>query len=274
MEFISAGNIRKMKSQLENSVNYTLPLFDKLDFMEDLAMNSLIGKEIEIKFLHRINCVVTGKAIKKVYGEGMSYDAFMKSPLASPSIIRPELSRIHEGIAMRDEEWERAHHLTPHYTYLSLTSGIKVGVTRETQIPTRWIDQGAVQGIILAETPYRQLAGLIEVELKQYIADKTNWRAMLKNEYDENIDLLDQKEQMLEMLPEEFHEFIFDDDHVTEINYPVLEYPQKVQSLKLDKNPLISGVLKGIKGQYLILDSGVINIRSHAGYAIEISATI
>jgi hypothetical protein len=31
--------------------------------------------------------------------------------------------------------------------------------SRETQIPTRWIDQGANQALILAETPYRQLAG-------------------------------------------------------------------------------------------------------------------
>ena len=261
-----------MKSNLGEQVEYALPLFDNLELNQYFELNQFIGKEIEIRFLNRINCVVTGKLIKKPYGEGMSYDAFMKSPMASPSIIRPELSRIHEGVALRDEEWERKHHLTPHFTYLSLTSGVKVGVTRSTQIPTRWIDQGAVQGIILAETPYRQMAGLIEVELKQYVADKTNWRTMLKNEYDREISLLERKNEMLDYLPEEYHEFIADDYSITSIEYPVLEYPEKVSSMKLDKVPLIQGVLKGIKGQYLIFDQGVINMRSHSGYAIEISA--
>ena len=261
-----------MKSNLGDPVEYALPLFDNLELDQYLEMNQFIGKEIEIRFLNRINCVVTGKKIKKTFGDGMSYDAFMNSPMAVPSIIRPELSRIHEGIALRDEEWERTHHLTPHYTYLSLTSGVKVGVTRLTQVPTRWIDQGAVQGILLAETPYRQLAGLIEVELKQYVADKTNWRTMLKNEYDPTVSLLDKKNELLDYLPEAYHEFIADDDEITHIQYPVLEYPEKIQSMKLDKVPVIIGVLKGIKGQYLMFDQGVINMRSHSGYAIEISS--
>ena len=115
----------------------------------------------------------------------MSYDAFKSSPLAVESIIRPELSRIHEGVALRDYDWEMAHHMQPHIVYLSKTAGIKVGVTRETQIPYRWIDQGAVEALILAKTPYRQAAGLIEVALKKHISDKTNWRKMLQNNLSE-----------------------------------------------------------------------------------------
>ena len=179
---IYTGNIRKMRSKLEEQVQYELPLYDLLEQGELVPMNQLIGQDISIRFEHVINCVVTGKKIRKPYGEGMSYDAFMSSPMATPSIIRPELSRIHEGIALRDEEWERKHHLTPHYVYLSKTSGLKVGVTRATQIPTRWIDQGAAEAVILAETPYRGAAGMIEVALKDYIADKTNWRKMLTND--------------------------------------------------------------------------------------------
>ena len=270
MEFL--GNIRKMRSQLEAKVKYALPLYDVLEKKELVSLNEFIGNMVKLEFLNEINCVVTGKKIKKPFGEGMSYEAFMNSPMASPSIIRPELSRIHEGVALRDEAWEREHHLTPHYTYLSLTSGIKVGVTRATQIPTRWIDQGAVKGILLAETPYRQLAGLIEVDLKQYVADKTNWRQMLKNEYDGSVSLLDKKNEMLDLLPEEYHEFISDDDNETEINYPVLEYPTKVTSMKLDKVGVIEGTLLGIKGQYMIFDTGVINIRSHAGYKVSLNA--
>ena len=264
------GNIQKMRSRLEDEVQYEFPLFNVIEPGELVAMNELIGQDISIRFNHVINCVVTGKKIKKPYGEGMSYDAFMSSPMASPSIIRPELSRIHEGIALRDEEWERKHHLTPHYVYLSKTSGLKVGVTRATQIPTRWIDQGAVEAIIIAETPYRGAAGMIEVALKDYIADKTNWRKMLTNDVS-SASLLDKREELIELIPEEYEDFIEYDGEITHINFPVLQYPTKVKNLKLDKVPIIEKKLVGIKGQYLIFhDETVINLRSHSGYRITL----
>jgi hypothetical protein len=238
-----------------------------------VSMNQFIGQEISLQFENEINCVVTGKRIKKAYGDGMSYDAFMSSPMASPSIIRPELSRIHEGIALRDKEWEEKHHLTPHLVYLSLTSEVKVGVTRETNIPYRWIDQGAVEAIILAEVPYRQLAGAIEVALKEYRSDKTNWRKMLKNEYDPT-DLLDHKDELIAYLDEDLQQFISDNDEITKIKYPVMSYPIKVTSMKLDKIPLIEKKLKGIKGQYLIFsDDTVFNMRSHSGYKVTLEAS-
>ena len=143
-------------------------------------MNHYIGSMLKITFQGQINCVITGKKIK-TYGEGTVFDAWKNSPLAVESIIRPELSRIHEGIALRDE-METEHHLQPHYVYLTKTAGIKAGVTRATNIPFRWIDQGAVEGLVIAETPYRQAAGLIEVALKQHISDRTNWRKMLTND--------------------------------------------------------------------------------------------
>jgi hypothetical protein len=267
---IYTGNIRKMRSKLEDEVKYELPLYNVLDPGKLVSMNKLIGQDISIRFDHVINCVVTGKKIKKAYGEGMSYDAFMSSPMASPSIIRPELSRIHEGIALRDEEWEKKHHLTPHYVYLSKTSGLKVGVTRATQIPTRWIDQGAVEAVIIAETPHRGAAGMIEVALKDYIADKTNWRKMLTNEISSE-SLLDKREELIELIPEEYEDFIEYDGEITKINFPVNQYPTKVKSLKLDKTPIIEKKLVGIKGQYLIFhDETVINLRSHSGYHVTL----
>ncbi len=267
---IYTGNIRKMRTELGEQVKYDLPLFDILNPGEEVNMNQFIGNEISLRFENAIHCVVTGKKIKKPYGEGMSYDAYMSSPLASPSIIRPELSRIHEGIALRDEEWERKHHLQPHYVYLSKTSGIKVGVTRTTQVPTRWIDQGAVEAVILAETPHRGAAGMIEVAMKEYIADKTHWQRMLKNELTEE-SILDKKEELIEMMPEEYEDFVEFDDTITNINYPVLQYPTKVKSMKLDKVPIIEKKLVGIKGQYLIFeDQSVINLRSHTGYRITL----
>ena len=182
---IHYGNLRKMTSELHDEVHYEIPLYDKTSFSESISLNQLIGSTLNISYSGIINCVISGKKINKTYGDGMSYDAFKSSPLAVESIIRPELSRIHEGVALRDYDWEMAHHMQPHIVYLSKTAGIKVGVTRETQIPYRWIDQGAVEALILAKTPYRQAAGLIEVALKKHISDKTNWRKMLQNNLSE-----------------------------------------------------------------------------------------
>lgn len=269
----ATGNIRKMKSNLGEVVEYTLPLFNVLEPKDEIPLNQFVGKNISLRFENEINCVITGQKIKKTFGEGMSFKAFQSSPLAVESIIRPELSRIHEGIALRDKEWEEAHHNTPHVTYVSLTSGLKVGVTRTTQIPTRWIDQGAVEAILLAETPYRQAAGLIEVSLKKHIADKTNWRNMLKNDFTNSMGILEMKEKLAFLIPDDLKQFISDKNEVTKINFPVLEYPQKLTSLKLDKVPVIEKKLMGIKGQYLLFDDNtVINLRSHAAYKVTFEA--
>lgn len=265
------GNLRKMSAVLDAPVKYTLGMKNVLADGPDVDMNALVGSNIRLTFLDEIHCVVSGKKIKKTFGEGMSYDAWRNSPFAVESILHPEKSRIHEGIALRDFDWEEAHHNQPHYVYISRTGGIKVGVTRSTNVPSRWIDQGAVEAIILAETPYRQLAGLIEVELKQHMSDKTNWRMMLKNEFSEDIDLLDAKEEVLELLPEAYYDFVYDDDEITCIEYPVIEYPEKVSSLKLDKEGVIESKLMGIKGQYLIFSGGkVMNVRSHSGYRVQL----
>jgi len=259
-----------MDSELEDVVQYHLPLYDILEPNHSVFMNDLVGSDIEISFQHEIHCVVTGKKIKKAFGEGMSYDAFMNSPQASPSIIRPELSRIHEGIALRDFEWEMKHHMTPHTVYLSLTAGVKVGVTRNIQIPYRWIDQGAVKAIRLAQTPYRQAAGLIEVSLKGHISDKTNWQRMLKGEIEE-VDMHELRSKMAALVPEEFKQYLVDNEDIVEINYPILSNPEKVKSLKLDKEPVLQKRLMGIKGQYLMFDDNtVMNLRSHSGYRISL----
>lgn len=268
-----SGNIRKMRSKVDGDghVHYDMVLYENLDPGVEVSLNDFIGKEISIRFDDQINCVVTGKKIKKAYGEGMSWDAFRESPYAVESIIRPELSQAHLGIGIRDLEWEIKHHVTPHVTYLSLTSGIKVGVTRQTQLPTRWVDQGAVEAILLAETPYRQAAGLIEVALKEHIADKTNWRNMLKNVFTNDVSLVEAKNQMLAHIPDELREFISKNNNITKIHYPVIQYPEKVKSMKLDKEKHIEKKLLGIKGQYLLFENDfVLNVRSHTGYCISL----
>jgi hypothetical protein len=167
-------------------------------------------------------------------------------------------------------EWEKKYHLTPQIVYMALTANAKVGITRKPQIPTRWIDQGAVQTIVLAETPNRYLAGVIEVTLKDFIADKTHWQKMLKNDINTSIDLVSLKEEMKGFLPAELKQYVVDSE-VLDLNYPVLEYPQKVKSMSFDKLEVIEGTLTGIKGQYLMLDClNVLNIRKHQGYVVSL----
>lgn len=260
-----------MRTSLDGVAQYILPVIDILDEKGSYYMNPLVGEEITVRFLGEIHCIESGKKINKTFGEGLSFERWMKSPLASPSIIRPELSRIHEGIALRDAAWEEEYHNKPHYVYLSRTSGIKVGVTRLPNKISRWIDQGASEGIIMAETPYRQLAGLIEVMFKEHLADKTAWQAMLKNEVKDTESLLAKKEEMLNLLPVDYEPFIYDDDTITSISYPVLQYPKSVKTLKLDDTKEFKGRLIGIKGQYLLFEGGLVfNVRSHSGYRVSI----
>jgi hypothetical protein len=237
----------------------------------DILMNDLIGKEITLEFFGQINCCLCNKPIKKSFGGGFCYPCFANAPENSECIIRPELCRGHEGKG-RDPIWEKENHVVPHTVYLALTSAVKVGITRTGNEFTRWIDQGAWKTIKFSQVPDRYTSGLIEVELKSYISDKTNWRKMLLNEKAEEVDLLEVKDDLINYLPESLQDFISDDDDVYELNYPVEDYPTKVKSLSFDKTPKIKGVLKGIRGQYLIFDKGeVINIRKFTGYNISLS---
>ena len=199
-----------------------------------------------------------------------AYQAWSEHPAAVESVLRPELSRIHEGIALRDFEWEQKHHNQPHYVYISQTGAFKVGVTRTTNRPFRWHDQGAVAAVAIAETPYRQLAGEMEVALKEILSDKTNFRKMLANVEVDIPALEDWKEECFEHLDPVYEPFFIDESPET-FAYPVLSYPEKVKSLTLDKVPHIEGTLEGIKGQYLLFDGGrVMNVRRHSGYRVRI----
>lgn len=259
------GNLHKMYTQFGEPIEYRLQLGD-----DTILINELLGKKIAVEFEGRINCVACGKQTKKAFGQGFCYPCFANAPENAECILRPELCEGHLG-GGRDPEWEQRHHVQPHYVYLALSSGLKVGITRETQIPTRWIDQGASSAIILAEVPYRRLSGEIEVALKEFYNDKTNWQRMLKNEVAE-ADLVTMKEEAASKLSDDLRKYVTDDQQVWSLKYPALDTPPKVKSLKLDKFPIIEGALTGIKGQYLILDNlNVINIRSHNGYFVRFS---
>lgn len=255
--------LTKMKAWIDDVVHYQLAFGDT-----QIDLNPLLGQPIQLTFLEKRQCYSCQKFFKKLFAQGLCYDCFSKVPEASPCVIRPELCEGHLNKG-RDIEWEKAHHVQPHFVYLAVASSLKVGVTRATQIPTRWIDQGASYAIKLAEVPYRKLAGDIEVALKTTYTDKTNWRAMLKNEIG-NFELEDEKWHTEEFLPADLAQYLSEDDTITTLRYPVLAFPQHVKSVSFDKTTVIEGKLMGIKGQYLLLDKDrVLNVRKHTGYYVD-----
>ena len=259
--------LEKMHTKHEEIVQYFLPTQPEV-----VCLNDFIGKEIELHWTGTITCRTCAKKTKKSFGEGFCFSCFSNSAEASPCILHPELCEAHLGKG-RDIEYEIKHHLHPHYVYLAATDIVKVGVTRATQIPTRWIDQGANKAILLAEVPNRYLAGVIEVALKDFYADKTNWQNMLRNMQDDSIDLTEEKWQVCDELPADLAQYWLENDEILTFNYPVAAYPSKVQSMTFDKEATISGKLVGIRGQYLYLDEQkVINLRRHTGYEIEFNA--
>ena len=261
---IYEGVLTKMQTENTSPINYYLVF--KTHFIH---MNQLLDKEISITF-QGYECLACGQE-KKIFRQGFCYDDFYKQPNAGDWIMRPELSKAHLGIEDRDLNYEKKVQLQPHIVYLANSSNVKVGVTRKTQVPTRWIDQGAHEAIEIVETPNRYLAGITEVALKEHIADKTNWRKMLTNTIsDESLEVI--KEKLKTYIPAEAQDYYIENNQETHINFPVLEYPQKVKSLNLDKTPFFSGKLKGIKGQYLIFeDQTVFNVRNYEGYKVSIS---
>ena len=259
------GNIIKMKSDLSDRVEYALPIGEEL-----VPMNQFIGKKISLNFLNQINCIACGKKTNKSFAQGFCYNCFVKSPMASECILHPDKCQAHLGIS-RDMEWSKNHCLTPHVVYLAVSSNLKVGITRRSQVPTRWVDQGATSAIILAETPNRHIAGTIEKYLMQYYSDKTSWQAMLKGK-NEEIDLVAEKTKAENYLPEELKKYCIEENNITVIQFPVDNYPVKISGISFDKTNIAEGILTGIKGQYLIFDnSSVINIRKHSGYLVELS---
>ena len=208
---------------------------------------------------------------KKVYRQGFCYDCFFEIPQAADWIIKPELSKAHLGIEDRDLDYESKVQLQPHIVYLANSSSVKVGVTRKTQVPTRWIDQGAHEAIEIVEVPNRYLAGITEIALKDHVSDKTNWRNMLKNDIKDE-DLVEWRNKLRQFIPHEAIEYYLENNSETNIKFPVLKYPEKPKSLNLIKTPYFEGVLKGIKGQYLIFeDDTVFNVRSNEGLVVSIT---
>ncbi len=273
MNSAARGIARKMTTRLSAPVNYSLPLGDT-----QVALNPLLGSHVRLQFNGQINCVHCGRNTAKSFNQGYCYPCFMKLAQCDSCIIHPEKCHFEQGTC-REPEWGEQFCMQDHIVYLANSSGVKVGITRATQIPTRWIDQGAVQALAIMRVRSRLQSGTLEMLFKQHVDDKTNWRDMLKGG-DHLTDLHAESARLREACRTDIDELKqrFGFHAISElsgiepvlIDYPILAYPEKINSFNFDSDPLVEGTLQGIKGQYLIFDTGVINMRRYAGYNLEL----
>ena len=270
MEF--SGRLAKMPVAAETPVDYTLKVGD-----EALPLNALLGRHIEITFSGEIRCIHCNRKTSKSFNQGYCYPCFKRLAACDSCIMSPEKCHYHLGTC-REPEWGEIHCMTGHVVYLANSSGLKVGITRASQVPTRWIDQGAIAAIPMLRVATRYLSGLVEVACKQHVADRTNWRTMLKGEAPE-IDLAAERQALLDKIAPELEQLAAEHgrdtiepagDPVWTLDYPVEHWPEKIKTHNLDKQPAASGILQGVKGQYLILDTGVINIRKYTAYDVRV----
>lgn len=271
---LARGSLSKMAVSLAAPVvQYSFRLGDTL-----VPVNPLIGKPLRLHYLGAIHCSHCGKRTKSSYSQGYCYPCMTKLAQCDMCIMAPERCHYDAGTC-RDPSWGEQFCMTDHVVYLANSSGIKVGITRATQLPTRWLDQGAGQALPILRVATRQQSGLVEDLLRSQVPDRTNWRALLKGDA-ALLDLPALRDQVLEACAEGLGQLQarfglqaiqpLTDAEVVHMTYPVQAYPTKVVSFNLDKTPIVEGTLLGIKGQYLIFDTGVINIRKYTAYQLAV----
>ncbi|KJK19382.1 DUF2797 domain-containing protein [Pseudomonas sp. NPDC087612] len=271
---LGRGSISKMSARLDAPVvQYAFRLGE-----QEVPVNPLIGKTLRLEYLGAIHCSHCGRKTKTSFSQGYCYPCMTKLAQCDVCIMAPEKCHYDQGTC-REPSWGEQFCMTDHVVYLANSSGIKVGITRATQLPTRWLDQGASQALPIVRVATRQQSGLVEDLFRSQVADRTNWRALLKGDA-EAVDLLAVRDQLFDSCAEGLTALQarfglqavqpLNDGEVLEIRYPVEAYPSKIVSFNLDKNPVAEGTLLGIKGQYLIFDTGVINIRKYTAYQLAV----
>jgi len=275
MQIIAQGQVQKLRGRLDQPVQYWLPLGD-----ERVALNPLLRQRVALRHTGRINCVHCQRSTKRSCSQGYCWPCFQRLAQCDACIIAPEKCHYPAGTC-REPVWADEFCMQDHIVYLANSSGLKVGITRASQLPTRWIDQGAVQALPVLRVRTRQQSGFAEAMFRQHIADRTNWRGMLRGD-GESIDLGAQRDRLIEDCGEQLEDLRqqFGEHAISVLNgvqelriaYPLQRAPETLEAFNLDKEPLVEGTLLGIKGQYLVLDRGVINIRKYTGYELEFSA--
>ena len=264
------GSLAKMQISTGDPVEYRLPLTEA-----GIAMNPLLGERVEFRFGGDISCLHCGRRTKKSYSQGFCYPCFKKLPQCDLCIMSPDRCHYDAGTC-RDPAWAQSFCFQPHVVYLANSTGLKVGITRRENLPGRWLDQGARQAIVVATTSTRQQCGLVERALKSHVTDRTDWRALVKGE-SPVLDMACEAAAMRTLMADAFRELqarfpgqlSWVDEPPHSFAFPVVDYAGKKQSLKLTPDTPVSGQLRGIKGQYLLLDTGVFNVRAHTSYRVE-----
>ena len=270
---MTTGVIRKMVVEATEPVSYWLPMGE-----ERLDVQPLLGSQISLEFTGRIYCIECGRKTTKSFNQGYCFPCLRSLAACDMCIVKPELCHYDQGTC-REPAWGESHCMRPHVVYLANSSGLKVGITRASQVPTRWIDQGAVQALPLYEVDSRLQSGWLEVALKRYISDRTDWRAMLKGDPSQ-LDLLVERDRLLGEASVDLAQCqlkigsasmrLVEGAQEARFKYPVLVYPEKIKAHNFDKKARVEGCLQGVKGQYMILDTGVLNIRKFAGYEVDL----
>ncbi len=257
------GVLRGLTHRYDRPINYFVHLGD-----EQITLNDYIGEKIRLTFQGQIECIHCGRKIKKTYNNGYCFPCFKRLPENDLCMVKPHLCHFNEGTC-RDEQFGKTQCMVPHYVYLALSSDIKVGITRKNRELKRWVDQGALKAVPIAEVPSRKTAGELEAFLAKYVPDKTNWRKMLKGPVtDKSLQAV--REEMVDIIPETFRPFLLTNEELIDFTYPILEELDQIKAYNLHKTPMIQDRLIGIKGQYLLFDAGVINMKKYAGYHIGI----
>ena len=270
---IASGNLRKMLTELDSSVHYQLPIGD-----ERVALNPIIGSHLALEFTGVINCVHCSRKTNKSFNQGHCFPCFKKLAACDSCMMSPEKCHFDEGTC-REPDWAQNNCFVDHIVYLANTSGVKVGITRHSQVPTRWMDQGATQAQPIARVRHRQLSGLLETALAKHVKDKTAWQTMLKGN-SEPVPLEEKRQELMALCADDVAALqdrfglqavtLLEDQPTVDIDYPVLEFPTKVKAHNFDKSPRVEGRLMGIKGQYLMFDTGVLNVRKFGGYHVHL----
>ena len=268
-----SGNLRKMVTELSGDVKYQLPLDEAR-----IDLNALLGTRVAFEFGGVINCVHCDRKTKKSFSQGFCYPCFRRLAACDSCIMSPEKCHFDEGTC-REPDWAQSNCFVDHVVYLANTSGVKVGITRHSQVPTRWMDQGATQAQPIARVRHRQLSGLLETALANHVKDKTAWQTMLKGD-GEPVSLEEKRQLLMDLCADDISALqdrfglqaitLLEGEPTVDITYPVMEFPTKVKAHNFDKTPRVEGRLMGIKGQYLMFDTGVLNIRKFGGYHVHL----
>jgi hypothetical protein len=272
---LASGRLAKMLIEKTEPLSYYLNVGD-----EKIDMNAYIGKDISIISNGEIRCSHCQRKTNKSFNQGYCFPCFKKLAQCDRCMMSPELCHFSKGTC-REPEWAEQFCMQEHIVYLANSSGLKVGITRHTQVPTRWMDQGAIQALPIISVSTRQLSGLVEVIMKEWVADKTNWRKMLKHDV-EVIDLMQERDKLFDLSEGALSDLKrqFPDEQINKLEnaemwqfeYPSLQWPEKIKTFNLEKQSVVEGKLLAIKGQYLILDSGCFNVRKHSSFDVLLSA--